>query len=188
MSIYVPFELASETRPHSPPLFSGLTYPPLFSGLTHPSLSSQGSHIIPSPSTVVQHASCSGGYLIRPSPLTGPSSDLGSGARELQVDLVQGPREGQGPGEGRVEHRSPVTQKAPTVRSTQASRGLPTSWALCWASCRAGSCGGSFRTDLSCWKPCSRYRLPGGPACSQLSSSGPGRVAEREGKGRREDC
>lgn len=109
------------------------------------------------------------GYLIRPSLLTGPSSDLGSGDRELQEVLVQGPTAGQD--EVCVAHTSPVTQKAPTLLSTHASRGWPTSWAFRWASCMTDSWGGSCSTELSCWKLCSRYRLPGGPVWSQLSSS-----------------
>lgn len=109
------------------------------------------------------------GYLIRPSLLTGPSSDLGSGDRELQEVLEQGPTAGQD--EVCVAHKSPVTQKVPMLLSTHASRGWPTSWALRWASCMAESWGGSCSTELSCWKLCSRYRLPGGPAWSQLSSS-----------------
>lgn len=109
-------------------------------------------------------------YLIRPSLLTGPSSDFGSGDRELQVVLVHSPTAGQE--EVLAEQRSPITQNAPTRLSTQASRGRPTSWAARRAACMAGSWGGSFSTEFSCWKLCSRYRLPGGPECSQLSSSG----------------
>lgn len=60
-------------------------------------------------------------YLMRPSLLTGPSSDLGSGDRELQDVLEQGPTAGQE--EVCVAHRSPVTQKAPVLLSTHASRG-----------------------------------------------------------------
>lgn len=63
----------------------------------------------------------SGGYLIRPSLLSGPSSDLGSGDRELQEVLEQSPTAGQE--EVRVAHRPPVTQKDPTLLSTHASRG-----------------------------------------------------------------
>ena len=111
----------------------------------------------------------SGGYLIRPSLLTGPSSDLGSGDRELQEVLKQGPSAGQE--EVCVVHRLPVIQKVLTLSSTHASRDGPTSWALRWASCIADSWGASFSMELSCWKLCSRYRFPGGPAWSQLSSS-----------------
>lgn len=113
------------------------------------------------------------GYLIRPLLLTGPSSDLGSGDKELQEVLVQSPMEGQE--EVCSEQISPVTQKAPTELSTQASSGFPTSEVFFCASCRAGSLGGSFNTWASCWKLCSKYTLPGGPACTQPWSS--------EGKG-----
>lgn len=110
------------------------------------------------------------GYLIRPSLLTGPSSDLGSGDRELQEVLEQGAKAVQE--EVCVLHRLPITQRAPTLLSTHASREWPTSRALRWASSMAGSWGGSFSTELSCWKLCSKYRFPGGPEWSQLSSSG----------------
>lgn len=94
------------------------------------------------------------GYLMRPLLLTAPSSDLGSGDEALQLVLAQGGTLGQR--DVRVEHTSPVTQKAPTKLSTQPSRALPTKDAFFWDSSRAGSMGGSFRTRASCWKPCSR--------------------------------
>lgn len=109
------------------------------------------------------------GYLIRPSYLTGPSSDLGSGDRELQEVWAQSPKTGQA--DVCVAHMLPVTQKVPTLPSTQSCRGWPTSWALRRASCMAGSWGGSCSTLLSCCMLCSRYRSPGGPAWSQLSST-----------------
>lgn len=62
-----------------------------------------------------------GGYLIRPSLLTGPISDLGSGDRELHEVLEQGPAAKQE--EVCVLHRSPVTQNMPTLLSTHASSG-----------------------------------------------------------------
>lgn len=102
------------------------------------------------------------GYLIRPSLLTGRSSDLGSGDSELQEVLVQSPMVGQD--EVFSEHVSPLTQKAPTELSTQASSSFPTRAAFFCASCKAGSLGGSFKMRESCWKLCSRYTLPGGPA------------------------
>lgn len=61
------------------------------------------------------------GYLIRPSIFTGPSSDLGSGERELQEVLVQSPTAGQE--EVCVAHTLPITQKVPTLLSTHSSRG-----------------------------------------------------------------
>lgn len=109
------------------------------------------------------------GYLILPSLLTGPSSDLGSGDKELHVVLEHGTKAVQD--EVCVAHMSPITQKFATLRSTHASRGGPTNLALRCASSMAGSWGGSFRMELNCWKPCSRYKFPGGPAWSQLSLS-----------------
>lgn len=110
------------------------------------------------------------GYLIRPSLLTGPSSDFGSGDKELHVVLEQDLKAGQE--EVFEVHRSPITQEVPMRLSSHASRGRPTSWEFRWAVCRAGCWGGSFKTELSCWKLWSRYKLPGGPEWSQLSSSG----------------
>lgn len=106
---------------------------------------------------------------MRPSFLTGPSSDLGSGDKELQEVLVQSPMVGQE--EVCSEQMSPVTQKAPTELSTQASNCFPTREVFFCASCRAGSLGGSFNMWASCWKLCSKYTLPGGPACTQPWSS-----------------
>lgn len=109
------------------------------------------------------------GYLIRPSLFTGPISDLGSGDKELQAVFEQDPKAGHE--EVCVAHKSPITQKDSTEVSTHASRAWPTNWELRWATCIAGSWGGSLSTELSCWKLCSRYKFPGGPAWSQLSSS-----------------
>lgn len=89
------------------------------------------------------------GYLILPSLFTGPSSDLGSGDKELQDVLEQSSAAGQE--EVSVAHTLFVTQKVPTLLSTHSSRGWPTSWALRWASCMADSWGGSCSTELSCW-------------------------------------
>lgn len=121
------------------------------------------------PSPICSVCSSLRGYLMRPSFLTGPSSDLGSGDKELQEVLVQSPMVEQE--EVTSEQRSPVTQKAPTELSTQASSGFPTRVVFFCASCRAGSLGGSFNTLASCWKLCSKYTLPGGPPCTQPWSS-----------------
>lgn len=64
-------------------------------------------------------------YLSRPSGLTGPSSDLGSGERELQEVLLQVCREVQA--EGLPMQTSATDQKVPMVLSTQSSSSLPVS-------------------------------------------------------------
>lgn len=64
-------------------------------------------------------------YLSRPSALTGPSSDLGSGDRELQLVSLQSSREGQA--EGPVAHNPATDQKLLSSPSVQASSAGPVS-------------------------------------------------------------
>lgn len=109
-------------------------------------------------------------YLSRPSALTGPSSDLGSGDRELQLVSLQGSRDGQA--EGPVVHSPATDQKLLSSVSVQASRAGPVSSACRRAASSAGSGWGKFRMPLRPWKLCSVYSLWGGPACSQRASSG----------------
>lgn len=114
------------------------------------------------------------GYLILPSFFTTPSSDLGSGDNELQEVREQSSAAGQDEAAA-VAQTLLVAQKWATLPSTHLSSGWPSSWERRWASCRAASWAGSCSTELSCWLLCSRYRLLGGPAWSQLSTSGGGK-------------
>lgn len=76
-------------------------------------------------------------YLSRPSALTGPSSDLGSGDRELQLVSLQSSREGQA--DGPMAHNPATDQKLLNSLSVQASSSGPVSSACLraassWAS------------------------------------------------------
>lgn len=109
-------------------------------------------------------------YLSRPSALTGPSSDLGSGERELQLVWLQGSRLGQT--DGPVAHSPATDQKLPNVLSVQSSRAGPVSSECLRDASSACSGRGRFKIALRPWKVCSVYSLWGGPAWSQLPSSG----------------
>lgn len=118
-------------------------------------------------------------YLSRPSGLTGPSSDLGSGESELQEVLLQISREEQL--EGLLTHMLATDQKPLMLLSVQASSALPVSCVFRRASFSASSERGRFKIPPRPWKLCSMYSLRGGPACNQLLSSGPD-TERREGQ------
>lgn len=95
----------------------------------------------------------SGCYLRRPSGLTGPSSDLGSGLRELQAVWAQPCRTGQAVGP--TLQMSTADQTLLTRESTQASRRAPTSPALRLAWSARAALTGMFSTGFRPWKLCS---------------------------------
>lgn len=102
-----------------------------------------------------------GCYLKRPSGLTGPSSDLGSGLRELHAVWVQACMTGQAVGP--VLQMSTADQTLPTSESTQASSRAPTSAAFLLAWSTRAALMGMFKTGFKPWKLCSMYAFFGGP-------------------------
>lgn len=111
-----------------------------------------------------------GCYLRRPSGLTGPSSDLGSGLRELQAVWAQPCRTGQAVGP--TLQMSTADQTLLTRESTQASRRAPTSPALRLAWSARAALTGRFSTGFRPWKLCSMYAFFGGPLWNLMASSG----------------
>lgn len=111
-----------------------------------------------------------GCYLKRPSGLTGPSSDLGSGLRELQAVWAQPCMTGHAVGP--VLQMSTADQTLPTRESTQASSRAPTSPAFLLAWSTWAALMGIFRTGFKPWKLCSMYAFFGGPLWYFMASSG----------------
>lgn len=96
------------------------------------------------------HAQC---YLSRPSGLTAPSSDLGSGLKELQAVWLQVCMTGQAVGP--VAQTSMAVHMLPTSESSQRSSAAPVEAAFLRACSTWAGLTGRLRTGFRLWKLCS---------------------------------